>query len=243
VDDAEYPAFYTRLPVLTCTVSELFSARENFHDVPAQWHVVMTDIERSTAAVDDGRHESVNLIAACSIIAALNFAHRRGEEIPFFFGGDGATLLLPHALLDEVIVALNGHRRNAERNFGLRLRVGSVPVATVRDAGSAIAIAKLERASGFSIPVVTGTGIITAERMVKSRGAASDGDEGAADHVDLSGMECRWDRIKPPLSHNEVVCLLVNVLDSVSPQSARVLKRKLVSRTPRGGLSAPSPAP
>lgn len=212
--EPENTAFYSRLPALACTPSDLFSAGEDFHAVPPQWHVVVTDIERSTAAVDSGRHESVNLVAAGSIIAALNVAHRRGAEIPFFFGGDGATLLLPEVLLDEVIEALHGHRRNAERNFDLRLRVGSVPLTAVREAGSGIAIAKLRRASAFSIPVVTGTGIIVAEGMIKSRDVASDDDERIAANVDLSGMECRWDRIKPPASQNEVVCLLVNVVDS-----------------------------
>lgn len=219
MNESDDTGFYSRLPALACTLSELFSTRDNFHPVPAHWHVVVTDIEHSTAAVDGGRHESVNLVAAGSIIAALNVAYRHGEEIPFFFGGDGATLLLPNALLDGVITALNTHRRNAERHFGLHLRVGSVPITTVRESGSALAIAKLKRASEFSIPVVAGAGIIVAERMVKSSDAANGGDEPVADNVDLSGMECRWDRIKPPVRQNEVVCLLVNVLDSVSPHA------------------------
>lgn len=214
VSDPANTAFYSQLPALACPPGDLFRLRDNFHPVPAQWHVVVTDIERSTAAVDDGRHESVNLVAAGSIIAALNVAYRHDVEIPFFFGGDGATLLLPEVLLDEVVAALNAHRRNAERNFGMRLRVGAVPIAVVHERGSTITIAKLKRASAFSIPVVTGGGIILAERMVKSRSAAGNDNVTVTDNVDLSGMECRWDRIKPPPSRNEVVCLLVNVLDS-----------------------------
>lgn len=205
-------AFYSRLPALSCTLGELFATRRNFHAVPARWHVVVTDIKGSTAEVDRGRHDTVNLVAAGSIIAALNVAHRYDEEIPFFFGGDGATLLLPDALLDEVQVALNRHRRNAQRNFGVRLRVGSVPLPAILELGGTIAIAKLQRASAFSIPVVTGEGIIIAERLVKGNDDTRDDAQGDSDQVDLSGMECRWDRIKPPVSRDEVVCLLVNVL-------------------------------
>lgn len=211
VRESDCTGFYSRLPTLALSVPELFRARENFHDVPTAWHVVVTDIESSTAAVDGGRHEDVNLVAAGSIIAALNVACRHGEEIPFFFGGDGATLLLPPSLHDEVLAALHGHRRNAAHHFGLRLRVGSVAVAAMRAAGDAIAIAKLRRASAFCIPVVAGGGISAAERLVKSRGSPRDTGDPPAVAADLSGMECRWDRIKPPARQDEVVCLLVNV--------------------------------
>ncbi|WP_417786530.1 DUF3095 family protein [Tenacibaculum sp.] len=56
----------------------------------------------STAAVESGYSELVNLIASGSIIAALNIASKYEIDIPFFFGGDGATLLVPSVLLEKL---------------------------------------------------------------------------------------------------------------------------------------------
>jgi hypothetical protein len=47
--------------------------------------------------VGEGRHHDVNLAATGAIIALLNRQRGRGEEgrVAYFFGGDGATFLVP----------------------------------------------------------------------------------------------------------------------------------------------------
>ena len=72
----------------------------NFQDFPNDWVVVITDVAQSTAAIAAGRYKDVNLLGACSIVAILNIV---GElEIPFVFGGDGASLLIPPKFIQEV---------------------------------------------------------------------------------------------------------------------------------------------
>jgi hypothetical protein len=153
----------------------------------------------------------------------LNIAYARNIEIPFFFGGDGATLLVPEKLLDETLQALEEHSRNTINNYAMTLRVGSLQVANVVEQGHSIELAKLFRNQAFSIPIVVGDGLVFAEKLIKDR------NENLIPKVieeesnlDLTGMECRWDRIGPPLESGEVVCLLVNVLNQ--QYSARVLK-------------------
>ncbi|MEO7727691.1 MAG: DUF3095 family protein [Burkholderiales bacterium] len=203
--------FYSGLPVHTAALSELMEDETQFSAVPEDWHVILTDVCKSTQALSDGKHQQVNLVAAGSIIAALNIAHREDVELPFFFGGDGATLLAPPAIADAIEAALRVHRENTRVNFGLDLRVGRVAVADIYRNNVRLTIAKVDvNHQGLVIPVALGEGLLHAERIIK------DGDAVAAapaesETVDLEGMECRWDSIPPPANTQEVVCLLITV--------------------------------
>ncbi|MEL6615953.1 MAG: DUF3095 family protein, partial [Bacteroidota bacterium] len=199
--------FYSDLPVEPVTLSELFADEARFRSVPEDWHVVVTDIEGSTAAVRAGQHEVVNLVATGSIIATLNLARRSGLVVPFFFGGDGATLLVPPSLLEPALSALATHRANTRANFDLGLRVGSVPVADLYADGHVLAISRLRITDIFSIPIVLGHGLAEAERIIKGPGRSDT--LTPSDQLDLQGMECRWDRVKPAERTHEVVSLLV----------------------------------
>jgi hypothetical protein len=108
---------------------------EYFCDLPPDWHIVISDIRNSTAAVQRGAQNDVNLVAAGSLIAGLDIARARNIEVPFFFGGDGGTLIVPQELLEEVLAALRQHNKNSERNFGMSMHVGAVQVAKAYEAG------------------------------------------------------------------------------------------------------------
>ena len=200
--------FYSQLPVQALPLGVLFTRKSLFSPVPADWHVVITDVRKSTAAVTEGLHENVNLIATGSIVAVLNIVYREGLSIPYFFGGDGATFVLPPALLPEVLRALTLHQEASEKNFGLYLRVGQVPVAEIYAAGEALQLSKLQTTGNFTIPVMLGTGLAYAEKIVKGEDYLLSQTDAQA-LLDLSGMQCRWDRIRPPATYDEVVSLIV----------------------------------
>jgi hypothetical protein len=65
----------------------------NFVPVPDDWVVVLSDVRGSTAAIRAGRYKDVNLVGASSITAVCNAM--KGIDLPYVFGGDGATLLAP----------------------------------------------------------------------------------------------------------------------------------------------------
>ncbi len=201
--------FYQNLPTVKDPVYELLSEERHFTEVPSTWHIVITDIEDSTKAVSHGQHQLVNLIATGSIIAALNLAYRSKTEIPFFFGGDGASILLPASILDQCMGALKSHQRNVQNNFGLNLRVGSLPVQEVYEQKEGIRIAKLALNTFLSAPIVLGNGLQFAEAVIKAN-EDHDIDDTSPDELDLTGMECRWDHIKPPQDPGEVLSLLVD---------------------------------
>jgi hypothetical protein len=54
--------------------------------------VVLADVKGSTEAVRAGRYKDVNLVGAACITAALNVT--RDLDLPYAFGGDGATVLI-----------------------------------------------------------------------------------------------------------------------------------------------------
>ncbi len=201
--------FYAALPIHDVSLSALLGEEDHFAVVPEAWHVVVTDIQNSTAALNNGRHETVNLIATGSIIAALNLAHKSGIHIPFFFGGDGATLMIPPVLLDAVMQALTAHQANTRTNFDLELRVGHVPVTEVYANADSLRIARLKITALFSIPIVLGEGLAYAERLVKGPAYAYEAPDARDENLDLSGMECRWDRVPPQERTHDVVSLLV----------------------------------
>jgi len=78
--------FYAEVPVSDLDVHELFRDRSNFQDVPESWHVLVADIRDSTKAVNEGRHEEVNLVATGCVIAILNLSITEEVTVPFFFG-------------------------------------------------------------------------------------------------------------------------------------------------------------
>ena len=198
--------FYADLPAVDDFAA--ITDPQHYTSVPPDWVIVITDVEGSTEAVEAGRYRAVNFVGAVSIAALLNAA---GEvDIPFVFGGDGATLLVPQALVPTIEAALRSLQTKALREFRLRLRVGLVPVADVYAAGQAVEIAKYQAAADYAQAVFLGGGLAWAERQIK------DAKHSARYHLDLygphpeidfSGVECRWNQVRSP--HGETVTLLV----------------------------------
>ncbi len=203
--------FYLNLPLHKISVSQLLRNEESFCDVPGDWHIVITDIKNSTRAVMDGKHQLVNLVATGSIISTVNIARKEKTMLPFFFGGDGATLLVPGTLRDEVLVALIEHQKNTQENFQLDLRVGCMKVSEVYKQNQLLKIAKVELEEGLDIPIVLGNGLRYAEEIIKNEKYEADLPQSDLSILNLQGMECRWDKIEPPEKRLEVVCLLVDV--------------------------------
>lgn len=184
-----------------------------FFKIPENWHVLITDVKDSTIAVSRGLHETINLVATGSIVAVLNIVHNAGLTIPFFFGGDGATFIIPPSILQPVLQALMLHRENIEKQFNLDLRVGHITVAETYANGKDLKISKLKTSAHFEIPVLLGEGLIYAENKIKGPDYQSGTITMTEEALNLDGMQCRWDKIMPPENYSEVVSLLVIARD------------------------------
>ena len=208
----ENTLFYTNLINYKEPINELLSKTDQFQRIPDDWYIVITDIKGSTSSVNKGLSELVNLIATGSIIAALNIAKKHTIDIPFFFGGDGATLLIPPILLQDIMEALILHQENIQKEFDIHLRVGNISVSHVYENDQELKIIKASINNLHTIPVILGNGLSFAEKEIKSRDIDFDILEKQESNLDLDGMECRWNKIPPPENSNEVVSLLINAV-------------------------------
>ena len=202
--------FYTDLPALDHF--ERLADADAYTPVPDDWTVVITDVVGSTLAVQAGRYRDVNYVGAASIAAVLNATDRGAGplDVPFVFGGDGATLLLPPDLLGPGLAALAALQEHALDRLSLNLRVGSVSVAEIRAAGHDVAAARLAVAPGYAQALLAGSGLGWAEGRIKGAETAihyaslAAPAEGADPYA---GLECRWEDVVSP--HGETVSLLV----------------------------------
>ena len=119
------PTFSPNLPLLARSDDTFDTAR--YRAAPDDWELVVTDIVDSTLAVADGKHKTVNFVAAMAIAALKNLC--APTRLPFLFGGDGSVVMVPPSHALSARLALARVRGFALREFGMRLRVGICPVA------------------------------------------------------------------------------------------------------------------
>ncbi|HEY9629456.1 MAG TPA: DUF3095 domain-containing protein [Coleofasciculaceae cyanobacterium] len=206
-------SFYAALPTLSHFLDS--TNPRNFVAVPDDWYVLITDIAGSTQAIAQGRYKIVNLVGASSIVAVLNAIDR--QEVPFIFGGDGASILVPASALVPARQAMLATRQCARDSFGLELRVGVVPVQVIRAAGYKLQVAKFRVSPHYSQASFTGGGLTYATHLIK---AEADPNPYRLDvnlspsTADFSGLECRWQDI--PSRQGNILNLIVSTHGSQS---------------------------
>jgi hypothetical protein len=194
-----------------------------YRDAPDDWHVVLTDVCGSTKAIEAGRYRDVNALGVASIVAIRNATP--GLELPYVFGGDGATLLVPDARRTECEAALRGVRKLARSAFDLELRVGIVPVGELRRAGHGLQVARYRASPFLRLAMLRGSGISQAERWVKEATSAARyavSDDGP-DAANLEGFECRWQPV--PSRRGHIASLIVQALDDTELDRVRSYRR------------------
>jgi hypothetical protein len=221
-------AYYTNLKKSTRTLVDVLDDESYFSEIPNTWHVVVVDIENSTQSVDAGKHHQINLTATGAIISVLNTIRKEKKniEIPYFFGGDGATFIVPAALLNKITVVLENYSLHIKRNIDLTLRVGHTSIKNLSAENSTLKIVKHQLTEQLAIPIVLGNGLKKAEEIIKNTFVAIDYGNFKKDLLNLEGMECRWKQINPTQTKNKVVCLL---LDSINETSQRELYRDILT--------------
>jgi hypothetical protein len=212
--------FYELIPSLKKFID--LANPDNYVDVPSDWYAVITDVTGSTAAIGAGRYKDVNFLGACSIIAVLNALHPL--DIPFVFGGDGASILVPPTALEPTKAALMGLRYLADRSFGMDLRIGVVPVALIQQRHT-LKIAKAALSPSYDQASFIGGGMTYATDLVKQNAAYRFEALDKQAEVDLSGMECRWQEVSS--SHGHTLSLIVAAVASLEKSEAQIYREVL----------------
>jgi hypothetical protein len=206
--------FYANLPVYSCFLELIDTS--NFVPAPADWYVAVTDVVDSTTAVETGQYKEVNFVGAMAIIAVLNGT--QNPDLPFVFGGDGASLMIPPSLWHETQQALVSSRRLAKEVFGLTLRVGIIPVADLLKHGYQLSVAKYRAADAYCQAGFMGGGLTYATELLKTTQIYHLEVQPNTPLPNLSGLECRWQDI---YSHSGHVLTLIVMATSqaTSPDS------------------------
>jgi hypothetical protein len=139
--------FYRDLKQLE-TFSEAVEAKLH-QALPDDWWIVVADVADSTSAIAAGDYKKVNTVGVACIAAVINVD--RDINIPFVFGGDGATFAIPDCIVQEVIIALRGAQKLSRDSFGLDLRVGLMRVEKLAKEGLAVNFGKGQIVTPFEL--------------------------------------------------------------------------------------------
>lgn len=233
-------SFYARLPEFTEFVEVTNPA--NYRPVPSDWSVVITDVIGSTKAIEAGRYKDVNALGVASIVALRNALG--ALEIPYVFGGDGATILIPDSRRAEVEAALRGIRAMARESFAMDMRTSLVRIAELEADGHRVLVGRYRASPDVCFAMFTGNGLSEAERRVKDKqiGSRYAVSEDGASEADFTGFECRWQPI--PSRHGQVASILVQARSADADEAAQAyanVLRKLEAILARDGRPVAAP--
>ncbi|QXP69351.1 DUF3095 family protein [Polaribacter sp. R2A056_3_33] len=219
--------YYTQLKSSSKTLVDLLADESDFSELPNTWHVVVVDIKNSTKAVDEGKHHQINLTATGAIISVLNTIRKEKKniEIPYFFGGDGATFIIPALLLNKITLVLENYSLHIKKNIDLILRVGHISIQELSEKKANLKIVKHQLTDQLAIPIILGNGLKKAEEIIKSTFTKIEDIDFKKDLLNLEGMECRWKEINPRQTQKKVICLL---LDTVNENDQRAIYRDVL---------------
>jgi Protein of unknown function (DUF3095) len=216
--------FYHDLPLIAAFAESTIT--KNHVDLPPDWWVVIADVEGSTKAIEQGAYKKVNTVGVACIAAVVNVD--LSVEIPFVFGGDGATFAVPDSLRERVEIALRGAQQLAQQSFGLGLRVGLVQVADLNAADFWVKVGKFKLSPHVTQAVFSGRGWEEAERRLKTPDAAGvvrvHENQGLAE-ASFEGFECRWQGV--PSFNDHKLALLVGAISQSAETNLDTYQRVL----------------
>ena len=214
---------------------------DNYRSLPGDWALVAGDIVNSTGAIKAGSYKMVNMAGAAIISAVLNAVGN--QDLPFVFGGDGATIAVPGSGVAKAREAISAVRAWADEEMGLDMRAAIVPLSDIRRAGLDVLVARFKVSDNASYAMFAGGGASWAEARMK------DGKFGVAKaqpgtRPDLKGLSCRWSPI--PSRHGEIVSIIAMPGKAGDDDAFRHLIRDIVaiaSTEERGGHPVPAAGP
>ena len=201
--------FYNNVPIVEDSFIDIISNKKRFQTIPRDWYVIVSDIENSTEAFDNGKYKDMNTISASTVAVAVNVASEHHLQIPFIYGGDGSTAVVPKQILKEILGELVTLRENAKNNFDLNLRVGYLSVEDIKEANKEILVTKFLVTEGYTQAVFLGDGLSYAEEKIKSDKRFQTRLDIERHPLNLEGLQCRWDEIRPPKRKPEALTLIV----------------------------------
>lgn len=183
-----------------------------FIEVPQNWWVVVTDVVNSTGAIESGRYKDVNIAGGLSAMALSNYFQTM--DLPFLFGGDGITFLIPDELVAAARSILSDTRKKVREFYSLDLRIGMVSVSELKKKSHSVYLSKFKVSQYYYQAIIKGSGVEYAEKLVKKIDSSYliPETEPITIEADFSGFTCRWKDIPSP--NGETISLIIRVNES-----------------------------
>ncbi|UOF00371.1 DUF3095 domain-containing protein [Bdellovibrio reynosensis] len=214
-----YKDFLNSIPVFDDFLQ--VSNDQYFKLVPENWGLILTDVKGSTKAVQAGKHREVNMIGAACITAILNELNDR--DLPFVFGGDGASLLVPPLSKDLAQKTMAEVQNWSMKEFGLELRSAYFDLSEVYKEGHQLLLGKHRLSPGNHTYQFRGGALKRAEDKMKQEDR-SVRDDKAGSSPNLEGLTCRWE----PLTAKKDLILTVLVSANGNEASAFEIYKNLL---------------
>lgn len=178
----------------------------SYTSLPDDWVVFVADVAQSTPAIAAGRYKTVNALGVACIVAVTNAC--QDDRIPYSFGGDGAAFVVPPSLQTAVGAVLLGLSEQTAPTLGLQLRVGRVPIKTLRALGSDLLVARRRLSAGFDMALFSGGGLSLADALIKAHPQLYAVTSKRRKTPSVEGLECRWNDV--PSRNGRILTLMVH---------------------------------
>ena len=123
-----------------------------------------------------------------------------------FFGGDGATALVPGRFKDATERELSALRTISQDQFGLILRVGMVSVDELNAHGFPVTVGKYMLSGNYPLAIFRGGALTKAEELIKGAEQTYEVPHHPNSETNLTQLSCRW---KPLTAKNGTVISLL----------------------------------
>ncbi|BCN94408.1 hypothetical protein THMIRHAM_21930 [Thiomicrorhabdus immobilis] len=162
---------------------------ESYSELAKDWYIIVTDVQNSTQAIEAGLYREINAIGGSTIAAVLNAL--KPNQVPYVFGGDGASFCVPANSLEKVKQALKGCQEIAQQIHNLNLRVGLI---AYQELTSPIHLCKYQASENLHQYFFMGGGMEEADSKIKAS-SHYHLDPSTLANADFSGFECRWNSV------------------------------------------------
>jgi len=192
-----------------------------YKEVPENWYLILCDIENSTQAIQAGKYKEVNFVGAACIMVLVNTLEEL--KIPYVFGGDGATVLIPLEAVEKAKKALSGVQQLSLEQYALKLRVAFVPIHELQNESFVFKLAKFSLSTDLAIALFSGSGFFEAEKRAKSSQGVKyllAPQAKLEDSANLNGLECRWESF--PSSKGEILSVLIKARSEQPEEASRI---------------------
>ncbi|MEM7445740.1 MAG: DUF3095 domain-containing protein [Pseudomonadota bacterium] len=210
---------------------------DHYVPLPDRWCVGVSDVVKSTQAIEAGRYKAVNLAGAATISAVSNAL--KGDLTLFVFGGDGARFAVPPELAPTAAGAMRRVTSWVQRDLDLQLRVGTVDVATIRKAGLDVRVAFWQASDDVRYAMFAGGGLEWVDFQLKA-GEVENLPPDSSGDPDLTGLSCQWGPIQS--KRGEILSLIVKRSPEAEQEPFAAVVSEVVSLLEDAASLNPVPA-